>query len=87
MMLVARWSVLFNLPPLPLDADPALFSEARALVHARALADDIGVRVVGTPGVELAETYVSEACGEIELARSTPTSASTSVHRPPARFA
>ena len=90
MMLVARWSVLFNLPPpLPLDADPALFSEARALVHARALADDIGVRVVGTPGVELAETYVSEACGEIvELARSTRDDlrVDLSVHRPTGSF-
>ena len=34
-----------------------LFSEARALAHARALADDIGVRVVGTAGVEAAERY------------------------------
>ena len=56
LLLVARWSVKFNLPAaLPADAPMELFSEARALAHARALADDIGVRVVGTAGVEAAE--------------------------------
>ena len=62
LLLVARWSVKFNLPAaLPADAPMELFSEDRALAHARALADDIGVRVVGTAGVEAAERYVAAA--------------------------
>ena len=73
LLLVARWSVKFNLPAaLPADAPMELFSEARALAHARALADDIGVRVVGTAGVEAAERYVAAAARDLaSRARAT----------------
>lgn len=72
-MLIARWALVHNLPsPLPLDADPALFSESRAMAHATALATDIGPRVVGTPAIELAETYVSDAADAVAaFARAT----------------
>ena len=66
LLLVARWSVRFNLPAaLPADAPMEFFSEDRALAHARALADDIGVRVVGTAGVEAAERYVVATAEEL----------------------
>lgn len=45
-------------PPLPIDAPPGLFAEGRALATTFYLADTIGHRQVGTPGVEKAEKYL-----------------------------
>jgi len=90
LLLVARWSVKFNLPAaLPADAPMELFSEARALAHARALADDIGVRVVGTAGVEAAERYVAAAARDLaSRARATRPDLDVDflVHRPTGSF-
>jgi len=66
-----------------------LFSEARALAHARALADDIGVRVVGTAGVEAAERYVAAAARDLaSRARATRPDLDVDflVHRPTGSF-
>jgi hypothetical protein len=90
LLLVARWSVKFNLPAaLPADAPMELFSEDRALAHARALADDIGVRVVGTAGVEAAERYVAAAAEALASeARATRPDLDVEflVHRPTGSF-
>ena len=90
LLLVARWSVKFNLPAaLPADAPMELFSEDRALAHARALADDIGVRVVGTAGVEAAERYVAAAAEALASeARATRPDLDVDflVHRPTGSF-
>ena len=42
-------SIYSHVAPLPLDADPNLFSEARARAHVDKLATEIGDRQVGTP--------------------------------------
>ena len=90
LLLVSRWSVKFNLPAaLPADAPMEFFSEDRALAHARALADDIGVRVVGTAGVEAAERYVVAAARELvsQAQKTRPDlDVEVSVHRPTGSF-
>ena len=61
LLLCARWSVSVNLPdPVPAYASLGLFSEERALAHARKL-QSFGIRVVGTPELENAERYVVDA--------------------------
>lgn len=68
----ARWSVLRVPPPLAEDADPRVFSEGRAMRHVFALADDIGVRVVGSSNLDRAEAYVMEqARALVRLAKKT----------------
>ncbi|KAF3624978.1 hypothetical protein FXO38_29981 [Capsicum annuum] len=44
--------------PLPMDAPPDRFSEARAIEHVRVLSEDIGGRQEGRQGLRLAAQYI-----------------------------
>uniref|UniRef100_A0A3Q7J835 Uncharacterized protein n=1 Tax=Solanum lycopersicum TaxID=4081 RepID=A0A3Q7J835_SOLLC len=44
--------------PLPMDAPPDRFSEARAIEHVRILSKDIGGRQQGRQGLRLAAQYI-----------------------------
>ncbi|QDZ25736.1 endoplasmic reticulum metallopeptidase [Chloropicon primus] len=52
--------------PFGEDANQDVFSEHRAMNHVRALADDIGMRQVGTPGVRIAAEYLLSELKSIE---------------------
>ena len=89
---LARWSVLFNVPaPVSINAaDQSRFSEERALMHARELAEGIGPRVVATPGIDPAERYVADRARELveeaSAARADDMDVDISIHRPTGSF-
>jgi hypothetical protein len=73
LLLGARWSVLYNVPPpLPVNASLARFAEDRAMVHVYQLSEGIGIRAVGTHNLERAERYVAaEARALVRTAKET----------------
>ncbi|KAK9835829.1 hypothetical protein WJX74_008841 [Apatococcus lobatus] len=57
---------VFWTPALPSQQNAADFSEARAFQHVQALADDIGIRLVGTPEIETAADYLLQQATAIQ---------------------
>ncbi|KAJ3296435.1 hypothetical protein HDU79_006666 [Rhizoclosmatium sp. JEL0117] len=70
----------FTLPP-PQPVSHTGFSETRAAAHVRALAEDIGMRSVGTRGEKAAEDYILSTLNSIASNTDTRTPLSITVQR------